>query len=977
MKLIYNGVDLTGLGTVRILSHSTVRDPVEAPQRERVTYKVRLDFFESTFRDNFGLIEQLRGALKTQQADLLWQDDSGATFVDRTVTAGEDEALEETGQRGGNYWQAVVFQFWYFNHDVVTHCLSATAAGLDLGAVSEWSERLDITRWDELRSARKLVQGGVTASGRLQSDTTLGVAERQAWLLAAKDALIASLLAGSTTTVQFGTFNKAVKVTQFRAEVNQPHNYITWSLTATYTAYPDETSYAWLEVRIVTRENREEGIPRLTLSGRIGAATLAAAQARLATWKTALIPSGYAMLSDENTQPQMISESGTGGDGTIFTEISFSSEYRDASGKSCTFQRTAPSAPRINLGTVDKFRDGYTVELFNEMRSNRKRAGGTVTIGGKWFTADTLTAPQRVAALETMKATWDAEVVKGSSGSMVYGTVFSQTVRVLDFSAQVDREKYFIDWSLTASWTRFPNEADYAMCELRVSDRQDRAEGTWIKTLSGRIGAPTQDAAQAKLVRFRAAMIPAGYVLKTNSGEGAWVEVESDFAKGNKGDGVAFIELSVNEEWQLTAGQVLTWRLRSVPDFDPRSPWVKTTYSGLVTACGATGAAAYATAAAQAATLGDNQGAFRVRASVTQTSFLVQTDGQVIVTVEFNYEYQGKATGSDARIYTEVTGELAAETFGYTTETVSGWIAAQTLALAQQFYQNNVRNTGAYQGALLMNERKLTLSQQRLDTPTTSLASGDDRYTFSFQVLRPKNGTESAMSYTIDPLSNFQTREKVTTVTGTVYASTQDAANGLIDTLMATLSLGKRLRFRRAPRFQQGPQVGTGGAQTQPSSGLWWQSAPTGGGGAGAAVTVLMAVDFTEEWIDLLTGMAGLLECECSEEVTYPGNRIVEKPIPDGPPIIQQPGQTAGRRTVTARAVGTTESSARAWVLGIGAAMLTGSGIPRTQYAYPPQINTGFKYLPQTAGVPRGTGANPKLVEVSGTFSEVLIAATV
>src|ERR1043166_7249537 len=107
MKLIYNGIDLAGLATnVRILQTQAVREPAEAPQREKVTVRVRLDFFEQTYLDNQALIEQVRAALKTQQATMLWQDDSGAKYLERTVTAGEDSLLEEAKGRGGTYWRA-------------------------------------------------------------------------------------------------------------------------------------------------------------------------------------------------------------------------------------------------------------------------------------------------------------------------------------------------------------------------------------------------------------------------------------------------------------------------------------------------------------------------------------------------------------------------------------------------------------------------------------------------------------------------------------------------------------------------------------------------------------------------------------------------------------------------------------------------------------------------------------------------------
>ena len=327
MKLIYNGVDLAELGVLRILSHATQREPADAPQWERVTYRVRLDFFEQTFKDNFGLVEQLHASLKTQQAQLLWQ--NGTTYVDRTVTAGDDESTDSALERGGTRWQAVIFTFWFYNHDVTTNCLAATYKRtgsntplLNLDAVEKWSERLNITRWDELRDARKMVSGVVSASGRFRGDTKQALATRRAALLAVKDQFIAEMK-GKSGALAFGSFNKTIRVTEFRAEVDQPNHCINWSLTASYTVFPNEADYAFVEVRIVRRENLTEGIPYLSLSGRIGAPDAATANARLALLQGALVPTGYVTLSTENTEPQSGTESDKAtadtGDGLVVT----------------------------------------------------------------------------------------------------------------------------------------------------------------------------------------------------------------------------------------------------------------------------------------------------------------------------------------------------------------------------------------------------------------------------------------------------------------------------------------------------------------------------------------------------------------------------------------------------------------------------------------------------------------------------------
>ena len=65
MTLQYNGVDLGALGTLRVLGRTTMREPAEAPQRERVTYRLRLDFFEQTFQGQL----HVEPALPAQRLD--------------------------------------------------------------------------------------------------------------------------------------------------------------------------------------------------------------------------------------------------------------------------------------------------------------------------------------------------------------------------------------------------------------------------------------------------------------------------------------------------------------------------------------------------------------------------------------------------------------------------------------------------------------------------------------------------------------------------------------------------------------------------------------------------------------------------------------------------------------------------------------------------------------------------------------------
>jgi hypothetical protein len=952
VKLIYNGVDLAALAThFRILQTQTVREPVEAPQRERVTVRVRLDFFEQTYLDNQTLIEQVRAALKTQQATMLWQDDSGFTYLERTVTAAEDDALEDANARGGTYWQALVFSFWYYNHDLVTNCLSATvqlAGGqpLDMGAVEKWEEKLNVQRFDEMRDVRQKVTGSVSASGRWQADTTQDLDTRRQALIDQKNALKAAIVKGASVTLSFGGFNQTVRVVDFNVALDQPNNFVAWSLNVIYTAYPDETNYLICDVRVTQRENKAEGIAYLNLAGRIGAPSEAAAQNKLALLLGALVPDGYVELSEEADARTVESDSDNAGDGSAFIELSFNYEYRDASSISTTFQRTGANTPVLDLGTVDKFSDRYQTTLFDEMRSNRKRTAGQVTIFGKWYAPESLSDTDKQAVLIAKKKQFDAELVKGIAGTLIYGTVFNQVVRVLDFDAQLNRLVNCVEWSLSASFTRFPNEADYALCEFHVSTRENKVDGTVTINFAGRIGAPTPEAARSKLARLRGQMIPSGFVLISEDDSDRRVDCESNY--GNpalpQGDGPAFLELNFNDEWQKTAGNVLTWTLRSADEDDVKTGFIHSTFSGSVQATAAKITDAFTTAAAQAAQLGDNKYPFKIRSVITENQRLFQTSGgQVFVTVDFSYEYQRKGD----MIFMEATSELNADTFGNTVETVSGYIAATTLALAQSYYATNVRAN--YANALILSERTPTLAQQVLsDSAGDEVAEVDDRFTFSLQVLHSK--TQTSMAYTIKPAANLQTLELTTQISGTVRAASEDIANAYADAFIESLGdLGKQLSSERAPEYQQADITG-GTAQ------------------------VFIALHFTETFVDLLTGMVnGILECEVTEEVQYSGDRLVAKAIPDGPSIIQQCGTVPGRRVVTARAVGTTETSANAWVKSMRTQLLTGDGVVGDpQYEEPQRITTVFRFLPQTEGVPRGDGANVRLYECNGVFSEIL-----
>ena len=724
--------------------------------------------------------------------------------------------------------------------------------------------------------------------------------------------------------------------------MDQPHNRIGWNLTCNYTAYPNETDYSLIEVKILTRENKGEGITFTGMSGRIRCPSRAAADTRLDDLVTALKPSGYVTLSQEVNEGQVTSETVVDAedqsDGTSFTELNFNYEFRDVTSLTCRY--TPSGGSYFDLGTVDEVADRYSVTLFDEMRDQRKRAAGVISINGTWFLADGTT--NREAALTAKKQAFDAKLLNGSSGLLVYGSIINATVRILDFQSRINRLKNYISWSLTAHYTRFPNEADYCICEFRVGTRENKGEGTVIKTLSGRIGAPSNAIAVAKLARLRTEFIPSGYVLISESPDD--VRIDSESGGGGStvgtGDGPGYIELGFNDEWQKTSGQTITWTLRRSDDDDVKSGFIRTTYSGTVQAYATTQAAAFSAALATAQSLGDDKpDMMKVRSTVTENDRLTLTSGgNIFGTVEFNYEYQHKGT----KIYTEVTAELANDVYGNDSINVSGYIAAPTYNDAYQIYLTEVRGNPDFEDLLLINERKLE-AEQRLNDGSTRLATQLDRFNFSFSVYSPKSAATNSAAYEIEISSNPQTHEKRTTVSGTVWSQDETSANGFLDSLITALGLtGTRLPYSRKTRQMDGPRI----------SGY-----ATGG--------VFTALEFTEAYLADLGGEDGILESEVVMDLQHSGNRLVEHKLPDDASIVQFVGTTIAQRTVQARCLGTTKAACDNWIRTIRTELIEGT------YEHAPRVTTRYVALPNVSLILSGGSENVHVFEVTGYFSEL------
>ena len=122
MNLVYNGLALGSLGTLVVVSgpNASYED-----QRKRVTLAVRLHVHQSTFAANRSQLSLLSAALRTQNATLLWTEDDGTPWVNRTARVTQHDFPEDPNA-WGTYRQQLDVTFEWVENDVTPNTLPAT-----------------------------------------------------------------------------------------------------------------------------------------------------------------------------------------------------------------------------------------------------------------------------------------------------------------------------------------------------------------------------------------------------------------------------------------------------------------------------------------------------------------------------------------------------------------------------------------------------------------------------------------------------------------------------------------------------------------------------------------------------------------------------------------------------------------------------------------------------------------------------------
>jgi len=190
MQLWYNNVPLHSLGTIEGGGQHWAPDPdATAPQRAKVTLKVRLHFIQISFGANRVQVDAARAALRVPRAILRWVNEAtSAEYLNREVAIGAYDWPDDG--KGNTRHQWIVLEFAWHEQDKTVPYLTATwrrsmsppavAPQLTLGNVSRFSEGYSAARYSPLRSARSGANGRVSLAGQFLADTTKPLADRAA-----------------------------------------------------------------------------------------------------------------------------------------------------------------------------------------------------------------------------------------------------------------------------------------------------------------------------------------------------------------------------------------------------------------------------------------------------------------------------------------------------------------------------------------------------------------------------------------------------------------------------------------------------------------------------------------------------------------------------------------------------------------------------------------------------------------------------
>ena len=550
------------------------------------------------------------------------------------------------------------------------------------------------------------------------------------------------------------------------------------------------------------------------------------------------------------------------------------------------------STTLVVLPGVGSWKESVRTERYNAQEvANRRVTMVNISANGR-FTADpTQSETARRAAvlavkigIETCNDTPDGTLVYAGTSNVVY---------VETMECDTGDGTGYCEWSLTAEYRRFP-DGDYAEVEFEVGTKDNIDQAQRVTTVTGKIRANTQDAALTRANVLRDTFAESYRIQTVN-------ETKSQQVSGADGD--AFIEMTFSFEWKETLTPV-AWTLKVATKQDAKSN------NSILTRSGTCRSGDASAALAQAVVLGVVTGL----GVLMSTSIEYNSIGLVDVTqqneVIFSYEYLSRA----GRVYAEVQNDTTNAGFGDSSQTISGFVVADSqiaaLALARSFQLGS--------GTILLSAKE-NVSSFNAGTGTGDLAGFDSGgasqqflkvdFNYSYYVAH----ADGSVKWSVGDSRDMKTRILTLTYTGTAWAADAATANSLIDSLETPPTGGALTkRDRRVDSEQRN------------------------------SVTGFLSVAFNDTYEGPFTAASGeaVLEAEYSVEATLSVNTAVVTEVPYGSPVVQTGvGYNKGSLTVSGFATGITEACCKAWGRNLRSIVQSGG-----RYEKAPREKIGYAY---------------------------------
>lgn len=658
-------------------------------------------------------------------------------------------------------------------------------------------------------------------------------------------------------------------------------------------------------------------------------------------------------------------------------EIVFEYEVNRTQASALTLTLTGVGKQAIDMGHVTGWKDDLANAFYSEWKNVRRRSSGSVTARGEIFvglaetgaTSDTrptqilakLTAlKDSLLAGSTVHVTYAGPTPQGGSAD----TFFDKDVKLESFSADVDQDPNTgkIRWSMTFSYSAYPDDSAIAAAEFTSALSKDQESGRQTLTLSGRIVAVDETTALSKLASLTAS------ILSSYSMSSVGIlrdDVTKQWVNANDtGGNDQFLELSFSRSYDQKIASVLSYAL-SISDSDnAQSGLLTRTYSGWVVANGADETAAYNAALAQARTLGDKKHDFRVSKEERRSDRKLNSQaGLEFMRLEFSYVYQIKGD----RTYLEANAATQTQTYGEDSFRVSGYVTA---ASGGAMYSAYAAFKALYSTTYIRDETTEMRSQQIQRGPSWT-ATGTDmadmalRLEFQFTVFQPKSGVYST-KYQIETQMDYVGLLQNTVIRGVFFADT--AQLNLIEA--ETVSGNHLLAFLNS-------FVATYGQMVRLEKGILKESVNTESNSSATPT----GISFNATYQKRMSTTASVLSCSLTEDLTYTGTRWVEQPNPSGASTFQNCGKVAAVRVVSGTVTAATENSAMTYLNTIRAASGLWNQFRETapssanRFEDPAQVSITYVFAPLTTGSAgsnraNGTGANFQVCEMRFRFTE-------